>query len=684
MAYSEKRRINYFYKIWKPILDQCPVRIPEGAQLACMIYNEDRPVSHRIRWQLRDFDDTHFQMGKALLRRGLSGILEASARYADFDDPLKRQRMEMTHRVYSDVADFIRRHADAAAEMAGKASGAERARLGAIAECCRAIVERPPQSFREALQLFWFVYSIRGFSYYGCGTLGRMDVNLLPFYLHDKEQGVDDEEIIALIMEFYARLNAVWRGDTLRNLTLAGLDAEGNECTSPLTYLFLRAYQRQPDAEPHPNVRVGPNTPTALLDLSFEMIASGLTQPSFYFDDNIIPAMVKAGIHESTARNYAADGCTEIVFDGESALEFRQLETMKSLELALFNGRENPMVKPKRVYKAEANGRRPLTKTKLALGYESGDMAGMASFDDVFAAFRRQYEYQIDCWLAQLEETMEWDKSHRVSSPLLSGTFDAFLETGLDPHRGGGFTAPCYQLLSGSIPTAADGLAGLKYVVFDNGWCTMTEMLHALATNFEGNELLRQRCLSAPKYGNADPYVDEIAAAIADIFVGRVDAFRSRTSGTRVWPGLYNIDFGIFAPIIGATPDGRRLGDAICEHMDPTPGMAKNGPTAILSSAQGLHMERGYASSPLYLSLNAGLFAGGQQPGPVLRSLVAAAKAAGVGVHNISILNTDVLRDAQMHPEKHQDLVVRVWGFNARFVELVPELQEHIIKRINS
>ena len=147
-------------------------------------------------------------------------------------------------------------------------------------------------------------------------------------------------------------------------------------------------------------------------------------------------------------------------------------------------------------------------------------------------------------------------------------------------------------------------------------------------------------------------------------------------------PGLYNIDFGIFANTVGATPDGRRFRDPIGEHCCPTPGAAQKGPTAVVESASRLPMRDGYASSPLQLTLDQGGFEMGADREEILYRLMEGARRAHVPVLNLAMYDKKALRAAQKEPEKYRDLIVRVWGFNARFVELDRELQEHIIGRM--
>ena len=173
-----------------------------------------------------------------------------------------------------------------------------------------------------------------------------------------------------------------------------------------------------------------------------------------------------------------------------------------------------------------------------------------------------------------------------------------------------------------------------------------------------------------------------MAKQIADHFLARVNAFRG-PENTLLYPGLYNIDFKIFANVTGATPDGRRFRDAIAEHCSPTPGAAKKGPTAILNSASALPMKEGFASSVLHLTLYKNGYSMGADRIKIIDTLLRASEKKKIPVLSVTMYDKAELLDAQLHPEKHLDLIVRVWGFQARFTELDKELQDHIINRIS-
>ena len=259
----------------------------------------------------------------------------------------------------------------------------------------------------------------------------------------------------------------------------------------------MKAYGETKDAEPHLNVRIHENTPGKLKKECIRLLARGNGQPTLYFDENIIPAMENSGVPRYDACRYANDGCTETVFDQKSGICFWQHEMVKTVELTLFNGEENPCVVPVQIRKNSVQ--RPLftPHTQLTTGFRSGKFEEMERFEAFLDAFFAQLDFQLDCWRTQIQKKMEEDEKSSVTSPLIGGMFWKSVVTGKDPLRGGGFELSNYQLLSGTVTTAANCLRGVEESVFVQKWCTAAELKEALAADFEGWEPLRQQLLHA-------------------------------------------------------------------------------------------------------------------------------------------------------------------------------------------
>lgn len=651
--------------------------IPESGFLAGPIYPV-RPMIESGVWRKQSYgwDNSHFPLNYQLLMRdGIAGIVRRAKAPHDGLDVQQQEYRRLIADSWTAVGEYILRHADKAqALVVQHPEDAER--LNRIALNCRTIVQGPPDTFEQGVQLFWFIWRLRT-TYTSC--IGRMDVHLRELYESNVPSRISREEALDILCELWERLNETYSGDTLMNLMVGGVDKNGEDVSCDLSNLMMEATMRVAKSEPHINVRIHPGSPPEFIDTAVRMIAMGQGQGVVYFDENIIPSLVDRGIPLELARIYANDGCTEITFDSHSAIWFWQMESVKSLELALFRGKENPST-PFRPYNKWAYfGQTSVYQTRLTLGHDSGDFSKMTSFEQVYEAFLDQYGYQIDRYMDQMascirdnEETQNY-----CTSPIVAGLNEHALDTGSDPIRDG-WEVKNYQLLSGSIPTLADSLYAIREGVFEKKLCTMEELVYALSVDFEGYEALRLELKKLPKFGNDEDGVDLIAAELATFFCNRVESYPS-PCGIRPLPGIYNIDFNMFSGSVGATPDGRKGGDLICEHYSPTPGNAKNGPTAVIQSAAKANLKRGCASSPLYLVLPRGM---GTVDADMIRRMVMSCGKLGLPIVSISIYDRAVLEDALVHPEKHEDLVVRVWGFNARFIDLDEGLKRHVMNRM--
>lgn len=678
-------KIKKYTKSFINFLKELPVYIPhEGVIAGPRRFYKDDPMElwRKLKIQEIDWgiDNCHFPINTSFLTLGYREIIDRASRKNPEHSLEQKEFLGAVKIVYEAAEEYLYKHALEAEKMSKLSYGKDKDAFLNIARNCSKLCDNPPESFAQAVQLFWFTWRLRGIF---TSSIGRLDQYLYPFYRKDIEKGIlTKEEVLDIICELWEAFNEAGTGDTLKNLMLGGVDSEGKDVTNELSYLMLEASIKIKKPEPHINVRLHNNTPEKFIDKVVELQLLGQGQPTIYNDEALIPSLIRYGIPTSSARNYSNDGCTELVIDGESGIFFYQMEAVKSLELTLFNGEENnitinPVVKKWTHRMPEAN-----VKTNLKIGYKSGDLTEMACFEEVYTAFLKQYLYQTDIMLKNICLDMIKLKEEGVSSPFLSGTFPICLEKAVDPLRGG-FNIDCFQLLSGSITTVADCLAGIKKVVFEERYCSIGELIEALRNNFQGQEVLRHKLLNAPKFGNDDDFVDSIAADISKKFCEYVLKYKT-PNNKPIWPGLYNIDFIMFAKILGATPDGRKVGDPIAEHFSPTPGRAKNGPTAVINSAVKAPLHLGFASSPLHISLSRSSVPRGEQGMLLLKSLLITPLKLGVVVLNTSIYDAEVLKQAKIYPERYEDVVVRVWGFNARFVDLTEELQDHIIARIIS
>ncbi len=658
-----------------------PVAIPDTGRLAGAD-EYSRAEDEALLGESPDWaagDHKHFAFNHSFLQVGLPAIVAETAANSEKVSGVESQYLAAISDTYTAIIGFIQRHAEAAAEQAAQVDGAERERLLTMSQTCSAIAARPPETFLEAVQLYKFMYRIR--CDYHTATIGRLDQYLYPFYRADLDAGrITPDEAMDLLGKLWAMFN---RGQTLTNLMLGGQDRHGADATNDLSYLMIDVALKLSLPEPYVNVRVHANSPASFIEKIAELHLQGIGHGTVYNDEALIPGLVDNRIPLERARNYANDGCTEVIIDGESTIDFfNMMMALKSVELMMFNGEQNVDV-----YDI-ANSRCPEWSTHLVAknywpicraGYQSGDVAQMTTLGEVYQAFLKQYILQIDFWIAAFENFITPSYENFHTSFVLAGTYPECRLTGADPKRGGGYKEKCLMGFVGHVPAAADCLAAIKRVVFDQQACTMAELQAAMKADFEGYEDLRQQLLHAPKFGNDDDVVDEIAADIVDRLILHFKQTRA-IHGKPYLLALYTDAFTGVQDIVGATPDGRKWGDVTGMHYAPVPGRALSGPTAVLQSAAKASLGAACGTAPVNVNLPAASDDTVAEKDAAV-GLIKAAMELGIGVMTVARYDADVLACAQETPEAYQDLIVRVRGFSMRFVDLDRNAQDHIIAR---
>ncbi len=653
-----------------------PVEIPPEGVIAGFISAATDSIG-----PARANDNRHYPMGTAYLTRGVTGIAEmAEARLRECTDERSRRLYEGISAVYREISAYFARHTEVLDEMVASAGTSEEAdRLTAIRRSMTALAVGAPATFEQAVQLFFMMWRLRCMRIHDCACIGRLDVQLYPFYRRDMENGIlTEERALDLICQLWNRINECGSGDTLIQLMVGGQDADGNDETNDLSLLMLRASRIVGKTEPHINVRFHKNTRPDFREEAYRLQLMGHGQAAVYNDDVLIPALIRSGMPAEIACRYANNGCTEIVFDGLSGIEFNHIDIVAVFELALNNGQLTPK-NARPVPYFHRDHEKYFYTPDVAFGFESGDTDSLASYEEFYDIFLKQYRHQFESKLDQLRnQYLAMQESD--SSIILNGTFDSVLETGRDLYAGG-LPADSMMVFAGSIPTAADCLAAVKRVVYEEKRTDMPTLKRALAADFVGYEPLRAMLLKAPKFGNDSDEVDLIAADIARHACDWADEY-SEKHGVRICAALIGWRFLQEAYGVGATPDGRRYGDPIAEHYCATPGRAVNGPTALINSITKADLSRACGVAAAHITLPAAVSRDESVGLATLRSLTEAALRQGIVMLNISIYDVEALKKAQITPEEYPDLIVRVWGFSARFIDLSREMQDHVIRRI--
>ena len=570
---------------------------------------------------------------------------------------------------------FIQRYAVLAAEMAQAATDpARREELAKIAEVCGRIATQPAGSFQDALQLLWFGHLItviegdaRSTSY------GRFDQYMLSYFQGDMESGrLTREQAQELLECFWIKPNemillddrehATFRGGYPNgwNLVVGGLTPDGRDATNELSYMCLTAFEDVRLFQPNFGVRTHQGSPEPFLKRAYEVIALGSGVPQLFNDATVTAALVGCGLPIEEARDYTATGCVE-----------------HATPKTWIRGNGGWINLPKAVELALNDGACALTGQQV--GPKTGDpdtFTGYQSFED---AVKQQLAYQIE---QMVIENNIIDRIHAGLVPELtiSLLIHDCVEKGLSAVAGGGrynYTSP----MTIGVATMGDSLAAVKKLVFDERKLSMRELREALAKNFDGQEPLRQLLINrAPKFGNDDDSVDGIVVRFQAFFADELKKYRTPRGGSYrpgFWTVLANMGLG---RLTGATPDGRKATEALSDSIGPSNGCDRKDTTAMLCSAGKIDQRAAGNGTVLNLRLSPTMVqgaAGRDRIGHLVRSYF----DMGGGQLAINVVSTDTLQDAQKHPERYRDLLVKVAGYAAFFVELGEQAQNEIIAR---
>ena len=612
-----------------------------------------------------------------LLTLGTQGLIaQVEERLSRPVDDAQRAELEGMKLCLEALGELGGRYAAEARRMAQREDDPVRRReLLDIAAVCDNVPRHPAESFREAVQSLWFGYMCVMLENWGTGnTFLRIDQYLYPLYAADKARGLTPQEAYEYLAMLLINCNSACvvyseqrsHGFAGNNsgaaVTIGGVKPDGESAVNELSYLVLEAERSVNMGSDDVVVRISDNTPEDFLLLACEVARDEGGKLKFLGDKTTIANLQRDGMSLQQARDYAIAGCTSPTVGGLSYnIPGGIISLPGILELALNNG----------VHRM----------TGLQLGLETGDPAQFTSYEQLWDAFCAQVRHVIPHCHA-IKNTDKAMFSRYMPSPLQSAMIPPCVETATDVIDGG--TKPFYSFamsLAGA-PNTGDALAAIKKYVFEEHKVSLGEICAAIAANFEGYEDLQKLLLRAPKFGNNDPYVDSIVnqvlSFVSDV-VAETPGFHGAQSTVAAAAVTANIGLGM---VLGATPDGRKAGEPISEGgISPAQGRNSSGTTATMLSVAGLDHAKLRHGEVLNMRINPDAVAGEEK----LRKFLALIRSyfqAGGFLVQFNIVSTETLRDAQLYPENHRDLVVRVATYAAYFVELGTELQNDIIRRL--
>jgi formate C-acetyltransferase len=631
-----------------------------------------------------------------ILSKGLNGMItEARERMALLrQSPVTNEAMEKLN-WYEAVIISLQammavagRHARLARELAAKEHHlTRRGELERIAEICDRVPANPPRSFYEALQFQWFI--ALGIDWEKCTTatrLGRFDQYMWPYYYRDIEEGqmthAEAGELLGCMfvklmgMEFFA---ADFTGNLKKqdyratfapqnygmNITLGGVDRQGHDATNELSVFMVEALRQVKPQQPHLSIRFHRAMSPELIDKTIECNSEGGGNPAWFNDRHGTEYLLALGLPIEEARDWQVNGCTYITH--KAAGGQREIAGFfnhaKLIELALNDGVD------------------PVAGERL--GPPTGDPRSFCTFEDVVEAYKRQFDYVLELTVRLLNSTWAIAIEDATYFPFVSALVAGQLELGRDATRGGRYPGLWADGVGDrGHPDAADSLTAIRRLVFEDKKSTMDQLLTALAADFEGYDDIRQMCLAAPKYGNDD---DEADAMMTWVWKNATDSIKQYrdANGQRIGRCTGQPFWATWAGgMVGALPNGRKAGTSLCDAAaSPMHGQDRKGFTAVLNSVAKCCDHAAYVEAT---TLN-------QRFSPsVLRSKANREKlAAAIACYfdgptyqiQFNVFDKEMLLDAMKNPADYRDLVIRVAGYSAFWVDLKPEVQLEILSR---
>ncbi|HQB92416.1 MAG TPA: pyruvate formate lyase family protein [Smithellaceae bacterium] len=616
-----------------------------------------------------------------LFNLGLQGLInEIREKMARLDQKIPADYVEqkdfLTASIISleAVINFAKRYAVLAKESAVRQKNATRKKiLEEIAETCAWVPANPPRTFIEAIQFFYFIHLVRYLEYSTLGIGVRIDYLFGPYYEKDLKEGkITKEETLGILQLLWIKLNelglvysptvsSVYSGvASLQAVTIGGTDEKGRDVTNDLTYLTMEAAKSLKIIEPSIALRVHEGTPDEVYSRATDVIKTGIGYPSLFNDEALIPLYERWGVPKNEAKQYAVSGCVYIEIPGKNVVR---------RSVGYF-------VLPKCLWWALHQGVNP--KTGEQHGAKTPDPATFKSWEDVLEAYAEQVKF-FTSKIETLERINNELLAQYAPRPFYSALLDGCIEQGKDCRRWvyNSILHHFSQVIGGT--NVADAITAIKKVVFEDRKVTLPELITIMDKNWAGREDVRLACLNAPKFGNDDDYADEIARIVQTRGEAAMEEVKDRFGHSHRGDGsAVSATYGLAADT-PATPDGRFDGEPFADStLAPAPGRDKKGPTAVLKSCSKISTVNTFNHLlnqkflPKFLE---------DDLKPAFLSYLKTWKKLKVPHIQFNVVDRETLLKAKAQPERYSDLIVRVAGFSAYFVDLSSGLQDHIIAR---
>jgi formate C-acetyltransferase len=571
---------------------------------------------------------------------------------------------------------FAQRHAVLAEKMAGAEQNPVRqAELLEIARICDKIPATKPDTFHEAIQMYWFVHlgTITELNGWDAMSPGHLDQHLQPYYEREAAAGsLDRDRARELLSCLWIKINnhttppkvgvTAKESGTYNDFTqinLGGLRPDWTAGSSEMSFLALEVADELHLLQPQPSVHISRKTPDRFLKAASRVIRNGYGYPSVFNTDTVITEQIRVGKSVEDAREGGTSGCIETgAFGKEAYILTGYLNVPKILEVTLNNGLD------------------PLTGEQV--GPKTGDAATFSSFTELYEAFERQLEYVVELKI-RVNNYIERMFARYSPAPFLSVVIRDCIEKGRDYYDGGPRYNTNYIQCCG-IGTVTDSLSAIKHHVFERGTVSMTRLLKGLRHNFQDDEALRLTLWNKSSFfGNDEEYADSIMQQVYASLFGAIDG-KPNTKGTAYHLNMLSTTCHVyFGKMLGASANGRFAHLPLSDGTSPSQGADRKGPTAVIKSLA--KMDQVKSGGTL---LNQRFLPSVLQTEQDLDKLCSLVRTYfGLGGHHIqfNVVDTATLKKAQQTPDDYRNLLVRVAGYSDYFVDLDAEHQAEIISR---
>lgn len=589
----------------------------------------------------------------------------------------KRDYLQSVMIICDGMEILANRHADAAEKMAAEEKNETRKKeLLEIADRCRWVSVNPPRTFAEGCQLVWFTQvglylELSAPSY----SLGRFDQFMNPLLQSDLKKGnVTKDDCLEVLECLWIKMaEQIWymslegskyySGYTaFQNTTIGGIDKDCNDAVNDVSYMVLEASREVRLCQPPIAVRLSKKNPEKFLSAIADLIVVGTGFPAVHNDEVGMQCIRQKGLPEEDVRNWALIGCVEPGVPGK----LHQWSTSASwnfgsaVEFVLTNG----------VHRMSG----------VKYGIETGDVNSLKTFDEFYDAVKTQVAYliKVSNVFSNITEIAQRDL---CPAPLASMLIEGCVESGTDIMAGGATYNIGPGTLGIGVADVCDSLAAIQKLVYDDKLITFDELNAALDADFEGYERTRQMLMNkAPKYGNDDWFVDRFAKELAHFVVEEHHKYKTMC-GEYFMPSLYPVSSNIPQGMsVGALPSGRNAGLPLADGCSPCHGVEREGPTAVIKSANAIDCGEVDGGMLVNLKLDPATVRckeGNERLVNYLKSFL------DLELYEIqfNVIDRETLEDARRNPNEYKSLLVRVAGYSAYFVELSKPLQDDIIGR---